>query len=294
MTDAAKRRTLLSDILPLLIISITVLITATCYGVSKTSYNDELTEISSDWINENGESHDMDSLPVGNVTLSHDLNGVDLYRKRLCFISVDTFFTVSFDDEVTYVYEPEQTPILGKSYGTYVDAIPIPVDAKTVTLELHPVYKGMSATIKNIAVEDAGMFMGDVYHRGLPSIVICFLIFLFGVLMLVIGFTTISSKDGSKVSFFCCHPASGDGAPGQLPMPDFYSISAGFLYGERYRTRENHFVAHTHGAHADQLCVDAHPFFSWHCGRTSDAPVFARQRCHCLGHDNLSYDTCAA
>ncbi|MCR4645821.1 MAG: GGDEF domain-containing protein [Oscillospiraceae bacterium] len=146
----------LADLLPLVAILLCTVIVFLCCAPQKSAFSDDVTELTEGWTAADGTAYTLDDLPSGDVTVSHSLSGIDLHRKRLCFRSTDTHITAIFDDETVYTYAPGQAPILGKSYGMYIHMIPIPVDAGTVTLELHPIYGG-SASIKDTAVEDAGM-----------------------------------------------------------------------------------------------------------------------------------------
>lgn len=197
-----KHGTAISDLLPLaIILLLTIIVTITC-RTHQVHYNNDIADLTNGWTSADGESFSMDNLPVGDIVLSHDLTNIDLNRKRLCMKTVHTFIKVEVDGVIIYEYAPEIAPILGKSYGMYIHMIPIPADASSVTLTLHPLYDDTSAIINNIAIEDAGMFMGDIYHKGLPNFELCMLISLFGVLMLIMGFTTLRSSESNAVNFF--------------------------------------------------------------------------------------------
>lgn len=193
-----------TDLLSLLLIVLCITFAA-LYGGGKStnySYDNGIADLTNGWVADNGDILSLDSLPEGDIVLTHSLTGIDLYRKRLCFRCIDTHITASFDGEAVYSYTPELGGILGKSYGMYIQMIPIPADAESVTLTLHPIYSSSAAVLRDTSVQDAGLFIGDLYHEGLPGFMLCVVIGLFGVLMLIIGFTTLQSPEGNMLDFF--------------------------------------------------------------------------------------------
>lgn len=180
---------LLADVMLVLIIIVSITIVSLFFRARTAIYNDISYNMSKEWRTADGAEYALNELPIGDVVITHTLEGMNLNRMRFCCESTDTHFTVKFDGEVTYSYYTDQAAILGRSYGKFVHMIPIPPDSKTVTLELHPIYDGEAALIKQASVEDAGVFMADIYHDGLPKFAVCVLLTLFGALMIITGFT---------------------------------------------------------------------------------------------------------
>ena len=207
MTNMTKERFCISkkmllELLPLIIVLICIIAALILCRPAGVKYDEKRVGLSGGWHDEDGAEYSLDEIPAGDIVLSHELEDIEHDMKRLCFISRDTHFTVLFDGEKEYTYAPEQAVILGKSYGRYIHMIHIPENVCSVTMELHPVYKGRKACIRDIAIEDAGLFMGDVYHKGLSAFSLCVLISLFGVLMLVMGFISLHSGSSDKLDFF--------------------------------------------------------------------------------------------
>ncbi len=152
---------------------------------------------------DDGKTYNIEKLPDGEINLSHSLDGFIIERKSLCFQTTDTHLKAFIDGKEVYSYAPEYPNILGKSYGKYIHMIPIPEDAKEVRLELKNVY-GSEPQISRMAVENSTMFMGDIYHKGLPNFSLCALMAVFGVLMLIIGFTDKQYVDNNSntLNFF--------------------------------------------------------------------------------------------
>lgn len=186
---------------PLLIIILSIAFVSLFRSDQTTVYNATVYKLSDDWHTSDDRVYSLDSLPKGDITLTHSLKGINLSRMRLCFETTDTHVSAYFDGSLLYDYAPSPASIIGRSYGRYIHLIPIPPSAENVTLKLHPVYSGESALLRNTAVEDAGVFIADIYYNGLPKFILCIIIMLFGVLMIIIGFADKITND-SAINFF--------------------------------------------------------------------------------------------
>ena len=194
-------RDIIIDILPLVVCIICIIaVSASCRN-DYSKYIGKTFSLSEGWMAQDGEVYTLDDLPDGDIVGTHELAGMEIDDKCVCFKSTHTLFSVSFDGEETYRYEPVQKKLLGVSYGMYVHAVPIPDSAKSVTLSLNPLYKG-SADIDNAVIEDGAQFIERLYRIGLISFSLSVLIFCFGVLMLFVGIPTINSSEYSSINFF--------------------------------------------------------------------------------------------
>lgn len=165
-------------------------------------YTVQVYHMNDGWEMPDGTQVSLNTLPKGDLVLRHSLEGIDTGNMRLCTTSTDTHITVKFEKEQVYRYAPELSDLLGESYGMYIHMVVIPPGAKEVTLYLHPIYEFNPVSIGDLTIEDAGMFMGDLYHQRLPGFVICLLIALFGALMLIIGFVDYGAGNKNSRRFF--------------------------------------------------------------------------------------------
>lgn len=190
------------DLISLIIIIISII--AVYFGVTPEKFVDidEGYDVTTGWVDANGKPTSLKELENGDVTLTLDTTNYDLHKRRLCFKSSDTHIKVLADGKEVYSYAPTYPNILGKSYGLFLHTIDIPPEANTITLQLHPVYDDSRAHIKAAAIQDSGDYMDEFYRTSLPGFTLCAVIVLFGVLMLIIGFTTIKTSDSSNVNFF--------------------------------------------------------------------------------------------
>ena len=193
---------IIPDVIALLVITLLMVLSVICLNAPGKYYSEAVTDLTAQWQDADGRLYALNALPTGDLVLTHDISGMDTENQRLCLKSVDTFFTVSADGVTIYSYAPEQPQFLGKSYGMYLHMIPLPSGTKELTLSVHPIFPDTSATLKEVAIEDAGMYMGDLYQKALPAYSVCLLMFMFGVMMLFMGITTRNLKSGDNLNFF--------------------------------------------------------------------------------------------
>lgn len=191
-----------ADLLLLVILAIFVATAGVFCKPSAMPGNEETFTALDRWYDESGEICSLNALPARDASVSHSLVGVDIYRKRLCFKSIDTAFEVVFNGTTTYTYAPQQARLLGRSYGMYIHTIMIPADAENVTLVLHPLYEERGAVIIDSCVEDAGRFVSKIYREGMPVFAQSALLFVFGVLMIINGFTSLHASEKQTLNFF--------------------------------------------------------------------------------------------
>lgn len=128
-----------TDVVSLAVILVFGVIAAVFCTAAGRNYDDTVVSLSEGWTSDDGSSYALNDLPLGDVTVSRSLEGIDLKGKSLCFKSADTHITVSFGGETAYTYAPEYPKLFGKSYGVYVHMVKIPEGAREVTLSLHPI-----------------------------------------------------------------------------------------------------------------------------------------------------------
>ncbi|MCH5324864.1 MAG: diguanylate cyclase [Eubacterium sp.] len=166
-------------------------------------YDSSVTGIDDGWADDDGQVYSLSELPNGEITLHHSTQGLELDNMRLCMKSVDTFFEVFADGQMIYSYRPEQSALLGQSYGMYIHAIPVPETAGTITLKMEAIFADSPPAILNAVIEDPGMFMGDIFNEGIPGFCVCLLMLILGVIMIVSGaFTVYGKNSGHHIEVF--------------------------------------------------------------------------------------------
>lgn len=201
-TQKSRSTWIWADVISLFMISAFMLIAAFCGDQPEEHYSDTVTSMMSDWRSSDGAVYSLYELPEGDVVLTHSLDGIDILNKRLCMKSDDTFLEAAADGKVIYTYSPEQSKLMGRSYGKYLHMIPIPSGTKELTLSVHPIFEKEQAYLRDVAVEDAGMYMGDLFKKALPDYSACLLMVIFGLLMLFIGISSKDLKNSGDLNFF--------------------------------------------------------------------------------------------
>ena len=150
-------------------------------------YIGDSTAMSANWTTGDGEIADLSDLPLGNLDLTTVVSGVDVNGKSLCLKSIDTVFDVYADGRLIYSYRPTIPKRLGASYGMYVHTIPLPEDTAVLGLRLEPVFPGVPAALNDVAIEEGGQYMNDLYRNNLWAFARSSVILLIGLLFLIIG-----------------------------------------------------------------------------------------------------------
>lgn len=159
-------------------------------------------DMTNGWVTQNGETVSLNKLPKGDIVLTQNISNIEKYSQSICMKSSDTWLEIAFDGQTAYKYAPVQEPIFGASYGLYVHMISIPSNANEITMTLHPIYKNRSANLSSVCIEDAAVFIGDIYHQGMLDFFLCLIIIAFGIVMMIMGFSTRSLNESKMLNFF--------------------------------------------------------------------------------------------
>lgn len=160
-------------------------------------------DLSEGWVTEDGEEISVKALPKEKAVMKHSLTDMEVSGRDLCLQTHDGDIAVWFDGELAYEFRySASAPLYGFSYGMRVHMIAIPENASSVTLEITPLYKNSAPKIKNIKIEESGVFLNDLYQKELPGFAVCVLILLYGCLMLIGGCIRGNSSESNSVDFF--------------------------------------------------------------------------------------------
>ena len=163
---------------------------------------DTVTDLTNGWYGEDGTEYSLSGLPEGDIVLSRDISGIDKRNRNLCMKSDDTWIEIYYDGQPEYRYAPEQASVYGASYGYYVHIVSIPQDANELTLKLHPVYNGRVPLVSSVCIDETAVFLTRLYHQGTFSFLICLIMLGFGIIMLIMGFTSRELNEMKMLNFF--------------------------------------------------------------------------------------------
>ena len=153
------------------------------------------------WTNTDGETVDLHAPPVGSLTLSADISPIHLNGRQLCLKSVDTVFDIYADGELIYSYRPEPPKLLGISYGMYIHEISLPENANSITMQIDSIFPDTPAYLREIAIEDGGMFMADLFKKKIPSFCRSVINMMIGILFLLLGLTNSAMSRSTGLDF---------------------------------------------------------------------------------------------
>ena len=193
--------TVIADLISIIMVVIFTIIAVQYSKMPAAGNSDSGFPFMDGWQAPDGSKMSLIDVKTGDITISHNLD-VNTLGKQLCMVSADTEIIAEFNGIETYRYAPEQHNLIGVSYGMDIHMINIPSSAKYVTLKLHSLYPQNPVYIRDLSIEDDGKFVMDVYRKGLPSFVICVMIVLFGLVMVIMGFTNLRNDDNNTVNFF--------------------------------------------------------------------------------------------
>lgn len=159
-------------------------------------------DMTNGWIDKNGKTFSLNKLPKGDIVLTQNISHIEKYNLSICMKSSDTWLEIAFDGQTAYRYAPVQEPIFGASYGLYVHMVSLPTNAREITMSLHPIYSGRTADIQSVCIEDAAVFIADIYHQGMLDFFLCIIIIAFGTVMMIMGFSTRSLNENKMLNFF--------------------------------------------------------------------------------------------
>ena len=197
-----KRILLITDILmPFLAVAL-VLLAYFIFSPPSSHVLKPSIDMMTGWISEDGKEYSLYDLPAGDKVLTRNISSIDKYNQSLCLKTDDTWIEIEFDGQTAYRYAPEQAPAYGASYGLYIHMVSIPYDANEITLKLHPIYDGRLPVVSSVCIEESSVFIADIYHQGSFCFLICMIMFAFGIVMFIMGFTSRELNATKMLNFF--------------------------------------------------------------------------------------------
>ena len=143
-----------------------------------------------DWFDENGTEVSFDKLmQKDHVVIYKTTNGDIINNKSLCFYSKNVYFTVYLNDEVIYNFRPDPPKVFGKSYGTFPQAITLPVlsDDGVLKLEIDNLYPGNPGVVRDVTLNGETFFVVTEMQKSVPEFLMCILCYSIGLVMFFVG-----------------------------------------------------------------------------------------------------------
>ena len=165
---------------------ISVIVMGSRTGIMQTG----TVDYESDWVDKNGVPVSFDNLmQKDHIVIQKKTNGDIINNKSLCFFSKNIYFTVFLNGEVIYNFRPDPPQVFGKSYGTFPQAITIPVlsDDGILTIEADNLYPGHPGVIRDVSLSSESYFVISEMQRSVPEFLMCILCYSMGLVMFFIG-----------------------------------------------------------------------------------------------------------
>ncbi len=165
---------------------ISVIVMGSRTGIMQTG----TVDYESDWVDKNGVPVSFDNLmQKDHIVIQKKTNGDIINNKSLCFFSKNIYFTVFLNGEVIYNFRPDPPQVFGKSYGTFPQAITMPVlsDDGILTIEADNLYPGHPGVIRDVSLSSESYFVISEMQRSVPEFLMCILCYSMGLVMFFIG-----------------------------------------------------------------------------------------------------------
>lgn len=148
-------------------------------------------DLTSGWIYEDGSAVDLAELKKGETvfTITRRITEDEQQNEALCFYTKNIYFDVYCNGSFVYGYHPSVPGIFGKAYGVYLHHMELPdYEGETeLSLEITPIYKDSANFIRDMVFMDGGGFVRQALFSDLLSFIMCLIIFLYGVILFVMG-----------------------------------------------------------------------------------------------------------
>ncbi len=124
-----------------------------------------------------------------NQSLTMHVENSDLRAASLCFETSNIVFKVLVDGEVVYDYHPEMHNFYGKSYGSDIHTITIPMDeGANIMIKAEKLNKSLKSTyFKNVYFEDGASYIHELMDKQMYQFLLMMLVFVVGVALVLIG-----------------------------------------------------------------------------------------------------------
>ena len=135
---------------------------------------------------------DQGTISMSRVVTSDEVNGLDL-----CVETSNINFDVFLGDELIYSFKPDLPHFYGKYYGNYVHFINIPdfVGEERLTIVYDPMIDINWTAFRDMELSLSSTYFRGIMQRDMVQFLTCFVILLFGILIVILGFIFDKEKE---------------------------------------------------------------------------------------------------
>ncbi len=153
----------------------------------------ETKDFSEGWSYSDGEACDLLEIDFDKPgIIERDAIAGEIGGNSLCFETTNLVFYVYMDDELIYDFHPELGGLYGDYYGEYIHTVKLPSfnGVRRLRIEFTALStEGRWTQFRYMEVGDSWSYVKNVVITYAPRFAICFLIFMFGVVLVIFGIT---------------------------------------------------------------------------------------------------------
>ena len=160
------------------------------YAVTKTTAGVKL-DADDGWFNVSFKKLKLSELQFdenGKASVTMHVENSRLRAASLCFESFNVVFTVSVDGEIVYDYHPRMKKAYGKTYGSDIHTITIPMDeGANIKIQAEKLYEGTDAYFKNVYFEDGASYIHELMDKEMYKFIMMLLVLTAGIALVLLG-----------------------------------------------------------------------------------------------------------
>ena len=181
-----------STVIGFLLLGVVVLVFALHMDHIGSVFPDDAAELSSGWIDNNGNEIDIlgiDSPPETELELCRTLNGAALNGESLCFISRNVVFSIYLENRLIYDFHPTLGGYYGNTYGDHIHIVKLPVFAEEAALRIDVTVLASDKRtgFEDMTLRDPGAYTVEVVRSNAGKTIVFLLVFGFGAIIFIFG-----------------------------------------------------------------------------------------------------------
>ena len=161
----------------------------------------ETSDFSEGWSYSDGDECDLEALDFSKTgIIERDAISGEIGGESLCFETTNLVFDIYMDDELIYDFHPNLGGLYGTYYGEYVHTVKLPSfnGIRRLRIEYTALStEGRWTQFRDMEVGDSWSYVKSIVVNYAPRFAICFLIFVFGVVLLIFGIIFGKTSMGS-------------------------------------------------------------------------------------------------
>ncbi|MBQ9199997.1 MAG: diguanylate cyclase [Lachnospiraceae bacterium] len=161
----------------------------------------ETVDYDEGWSYSDGDECDLLNLDFNKTgVIEKDAVSGEIGGNSLCFETSNLVFDIYMDDELIYDFNPDLGGLYGKYYGEYIHTVKIPAfnGIKSLKIEYTALStEGRWTQFRCMKAGNSWSYIKDIVETYAPRFAICFLIFMFGCVLVAFGIIFGKTSMGS-------------------------------------------------------------------------------------------------